>query len=282
MNRVRIVTDSTADLPRALVEEYGISVVPLKVIFKGEEPLKDGVDIDTGQFYQRQVDRKESSGTSQPSPADFAAVYGKLAEKGNSIISIHLSSALSGTFQSARLAAETMPGADIVVIDSRSVSMGLGLLALEAARAAEQGQSKQEILDLVREILPKIQVFFIVDSLEYLMRGGRIGKAQAFIGTILNIKPLLYLEEGLVHPYEKVRGKARAIDRLIQIAEEKAADKKTIKCSLVHGMDPSGLEQLRQKITTRLNLQELIIAQLGAVVGTHTGPGVLGIVFLPE
>lgn len=281
MNRVRIVTDSTADLPKELVAKYEITVVPLKVIFNGEEAFRDGVDIETEEFYRRQVERRETSTTSQPTPVEFASVYSKLAAGGNSIISIHISSGMSGTYQSARMSKEMVSGADIEVIDSKVTSMGLGLIVLEAAREAGEGKSKDDILGRVNELISKTEVFFVVDTLEYLLRGGRIGKAQAFLGTILNIKPLLYLKDGLVQPYEKVRGKAKAIERLAQIVEEKVGKQK-IKCSLVHGMDPAGMEQLRQKVMSRLNCDEPVVSKLGAVVGTHVGPGVIGIIFISE
>lgn len=280
MTRVRIVTDSTADLPKEFIVKYEITVVPLKVIFDGEEPLKDGIDIVTEQFYRRQVEKREVSKTSQPAPVEFATVYSELSD-GNSIISIHLSSALSGTFQSARMAKEMVPGADIEVIDTKSVSMGLGLIVLEAARAAGEGNTKEAILEMVSGMISNIQVFFFVDTLEYMVLGGRIGKAQAFLGSILNIKPILFLKDGIVNPYEKVRGKTKAIERLAQIVEEKVGKQK-IKCSLVHGMDPEGLAQLYRKVMSRINCNEPVISDLGAVVGTHVGPGVLGIIFIPE
>lgn len=278
MKKVYIVTDSTADLPKELAKTYNITVVPLKVIFNGCEPLLDGVDIETEQFYHRLVENQELSITSQPTPAEFASTYQKLHAAGGSIISIHISSAMSGTCQSARLGKDMVPDADIEVIDSQSVSMGLGMLVLTAARAARAGKSKPEILEIVQRLMPKINVFFIVDTLDYLVRGGRIGKAQAFLGTILNIKPLLCLKEGIVHPYEKVRGRTKAMDRLIQTVEEKAGGK-FIKCALVHSNNPAGIKQLRQKIMAKLNCDEPIISNLGAVVGTHGGPGLLGVVF---
>lgn len=211
MSKVKIVTDSTADLPKELASKHEIAVVPLKVIFNDEEPLRDGVDIETEQFYRRQVEKKEYSRTSQPAPAEFYKVYSELSAGGGSIISIHLSSTLSGTCQSARTAREMLPEADIDVIDSKSASMGLGLIVLEAARAAGDGKTKKEILGLVNKMISSAQVYFVVDTLEYLARGGRIGKAQALLGTILSIKPLLCLKEGLVEPLEKIRGKSRAI-----------------------------------------------------------------------
>ncbi len=281
MNHVRIVTDSTADLPKELIAKYEITVVPLKVIFNGKETLKDGVDIETEQFYRRQVEKKEMSGTSQPTPVEFASVYNKLAVGGHSIISIHISSALSGTSQSARLAKEMVPGADIEVIDSQLASVGLGLIVLEAAKAAKEGKTKEYILKEIYNMISKTQVYFVVDTLEYLSRGGRIGKAQAFLGTILNIKPILYLKDGIVQPYEKVRGKSRAIERLVQIVKEKTNGQK-IKCFLAHGMNPAGLEQLLRKVRSQLNCDEPVVSTLGAVIGTHTGPGVVGIVFMSE
>lgn len=281
MSVVKIVTDSTADLPKELAVKYGITVVPLKVIFNDDEPLRDGVDIDTEQFYRRQVEKKEYSRTSQPTPAEFSKVYQELSLYDDSIISIHLSSGLSGTCQSAQMAKEMLPGADIEVIDSKMASMGHGLIALEAARAAAEGKSKDEILGIVRHMIAGAMLYFIVDTLEYLARGGRIGKAQALLGNILSIKPVLYLKDGIVHPLEKIRGRAKAIERLSQIIEEKVG-KRRVKCSLVHGMDPEGMKQLHQKIVPLLSCDEPVCSTLGAVIGTHTGPGVLGVIVFPE
>lgn len=279
MQKVHIVTDSTADLPAALAEAHGVTVVPLKVIFSGSEPLLDGVDINHEQFYRRMLESRELSTTSQPTPAEFAAVYRQLAAAGGSVISIHISSAMSGTCQSARMAKEMVAGADIEVIDSNLVSMGLGLVALEAAGAARDGKSKEEILKIINQSLGRTHVYFILDNMDALVRGGRIGRAQGFLGTILNIKPLLYLKEGMVHPYEKVRGHARAIERLLEVVEE-ITGKQKIKCSLVHGHNPAGIEQLREKIAGRLNYESPVITTgIGAVVGTHAGAGALGIAF---
>lgn len=281
MNQVKIVTDSTADLPKDLAAKYGITVVPLKVIFNDDEPLRDGVDINTEQFYRRLVEKKEYSRTSQPAPAEFYKVFKDLTSDGSSVVSLHLSSCLSGTCQSAQMARDMLPGADIEVIDSKLASMGHGMIALEAARAAGEGKSKDEILGIVRHMISGAMLYFIVDTLEYLARGGRIGKAQALLGNILNIKPILYLKDGIVHPLEKIRGRAKAIERLSQIIEEKAG-KRRVKCSLVHGLDPEGMKQLYQKIVPLLHCDEPVCSTLGAVIGTHTGPAVLGIIVFPE
>lgn len=262
-----------------MVRDYDITVVPLHVIFGSGESYLDGVEISTAEFYRRQKQSKELSSTSQPTPAEFAAVYQKLAGPGDSIISIHISSELSGTVQSANLARRMVDGADIEVIDSRVVSMGLGIIVLEAAKCVREGKSKQEVIGVVREIINKMEIFFVVETLEYLARGGRIGKAQALIGTILNIQPILTIREGIVQPYEKVRGKTKSIDRLVQLVSERAAGNPII-CAFVHSADPAGLEELRAKAAVKLNLlYPLIDSELGAVVGTHAGPGVLGIMF---
>lgn len=281
LNQVKIVTDSTADLPKELAAKYGITIIPLKVIFNDDEPLRDGVDIDTEQFYRRQVERKEYSRTSQPTPAEFCSLYRELSMSCSSIISIHLSSALSGTCQSAMMAKDMLPGLDIEVVDSRMASMGLGLIALEAARAADEDKTKAEIISAVKHMITGAELFFIVDSLDYLARGGRIGKAQAFLGTLLNIKPILFLKDGVVHPLEKARGRTNAIDKLAQIIGEKTG-KSRFKCALVHGMDPKGIEQLHQKIMPLLDCDEIVFSTLGAVIGTHTGLGALGIAIIPE
>jgi DegV family protein with EDD domain len=281
LSQVKIVTDSTADLPKDLAAKYGIAVIPLKVIFNDDEPLRDGVDIDTEHFYRRQVERKEYSRTSQPTPAEFCSLYKELSKSCSSIISIHLSSELSGTCQSAMMAKDMLPDLDIEVVDSRMASMGLGLIALEAARAAEEDKTKTEILSAVKHMISGAQLFFIVDTLDYLARGGRIGKAQAFLGTLLNIKPILFLKDGVVHPLEKARGRTSAIDKLAQIIGEKTG-KSRYKCALVHGMDPKGIEQLQQKIMPLLDCDEIVLSTLGAVIGTHTGLGALGIAIIPE
>lgn len=281
MQSVFLVTDSTADLPKKLVQELEITVVPLKVIFESNEAFLDGVTIETAEFYRRQVEKKEFSSTSQPTPAEFADVYRELSAAGASIISIHLSSNLSGTVQSAHMAAGMLPELDIEVVDSKLASMGFGLVVLEAARAAREGKTKAEIMSHVKFMTEKVQVFFFVGTLEYLVRGGRIGKAQAFLGSLLNIRPILYLKEGIVEPFEKVRGKARAIERLVQVMVEKFGGQAVL-CSLVHSIDPEGLEQLRLKVKEKLNLAaEPVVSELGAVIGTHVGPGVIGIICCP-
>lgn len=279
MNRVAIVTDSTADLPSALLKRYAITVVPLKVLF-GEEVLRDGVDITPEQFYAR-LQRGERSATSQPSPGEFQETYTRLLTSYDSIISIHISGDLSGTVQSAQLARNTLADSDITVIDTRLTSVAQGYIAIRAAKMAQEGHSRDKILAAVRDLLPEVSAYFMVDSLEYLQRGGRIGKAQGFVGTVLNIKPICTLRHGMVYPYEKVRGQTRALDLLLTILQD-AAQNRPIGYSLVHGDLPEAVAYLREKASTLLGYEPDIIARAGAVIGTHTGPGLAGVIFYPR
>ncbi|AGL00784.1 DegV family protein [Desulfoscipio gibsoniae] len=281
MAKVRIVTDSTADLPKELVEKYGITVVPLKVFF-GAECFIDGVDLSAAEFFSRLVTSKELPTTSQPSPTEFVEYYHPLIDEGADIISIHISAHMSGTLQSAQLA-KTMLGYDnLEIIDSRSVSVVLGMLVLAAARAAEAGCSRAEVVALLQNIISDHRIYFMVDTLEYLQRGGRIGKAQAFLGTILNVKPLCTILEGVISPYEKVRGRKKAINRLVQLLAEQYRDAGPLFCFMTHGNDPEGLQYLQNLVRDKLNCVEMMHSQMGSVVSTHVGPGILGIVVCPQ
>lgn len=274
MSVVRIVTDSTADLPASIVKEYGITVVPLKVFF-GEEVYLDGVTLHNRDFYQKMAASKDLPTTSQPSPAEFVAHYEPLIQEGAEIISIHISAAMSGTMQSALLAKTMLNYDGLEILDSLTVSVGLGQMVLAAARAAREGRSGDEIISLIRGIMAEQQVFFMADTLDNLQRGGRIGKAQAFFGSLLNIKPVLTFKDGSVYPQEKVRGRLKAMDRLAQIAYERAQGD-PVQCMLVHSNDRAALMQLQEKMLARLNITEIIVCELGPVVGTHGGPGIVG------
>lgn len=275
MAKVRIVTDSTADLPKELVEKYGITVVPLKVFF-GSECLIDGVDLSAAEFYSRLAASKELPTTSQPSPTEFVEYYRPLIDEGADIVSIHISSHMSGTLQSAQLAKTMLGYEGLEVIDSRSVSVVLGMMVLAAARAAEAGGSRAEVAALLQNIIADHRVFFMVDTLEYLQRGGRIGKAQAFLGTILNVKPLCTILDGVINPYEKVRGRKKAINRLVQLFAEQYRDAGPLFCFMTHGNDLEGLQTLQDLVREKLNCAETAYSQMGSVVGTHVGPGIVG------
>ena len=282
MAKVRIVTDSTADLPEELAELFGITIVPLKVFIDGQSFL-DRVNLSPTAFYVRLAASKELPKTSQPSPIEFADYYRPLIEEGAEIVSLHISEQLSGTAQSAQLAKTTiLKYEQLEVIDTRMVSVVLGMVTLAAARAAEAGCTKNEILELVQSIANDHSVCFMVDTLEYLQRGGRIGKAQAFLGTLLNVKPLCTVSpDGEVAPVEKVRGRKKAINRMIRLIAEQNKDSGPLFCFLVHGDDEAGLSYLHDLATAELNIKEIYHSQLGPVVGTHVGPGLLGLSVCP-
>ncbi|GFN22150.1 DegV family protein [Thermanaeromonas sp. C210] len=281
MAKIRIVTDSTCDLPPELLEQYGILMVPLKVMF-GDKVYRDGVDLSSKEFYAKLRNASDLPTTSQPSPQEFMEAYRPLVEEGASIVSLHISGSLSGTLQSARLAKTMLNYDDLEIVDTRLVSTALGLAVLAAARAAAANRSKEEVLAAAGWVTEHLQAYFLVDTLEYLQRGGRIGKAQAFLGSLLNIKPVLMLKEGIIYPYEKVRGKARAMDRLVEIVAEKFNSIDNLWCAIVHGDDPEGLEQLREKMqNNKVTCSCMLTGEIGSVVGTHAGPGLLGIIGCP-
>lgn len=281
MANVRIVTDSTADLPIDLVQKYGITVVPLKVFFGGESFL-DGVDLKASEFYQRLEASRELPTTSQPSPAEFVEFYNPLVEDGVDIVSIHISTHMSGTIQSALLAKTMLKYNRLEVIDSQTVSVVLGMIVLAAARAAAAGCSLEEVTALVHKMIADHRVYFMVDTLEYLQRGGRIGKAQAFLGTILNVKPVLTIRSGIIGPYEKVRGRKKAINRLVQLVNESYRGAGPLFCFLTHGNDPEGVDDLLRLVKDKVEFGEIKYSQMGSVVGTHVGPGIVGLGVCPQ
>jgi DegV family protein with EDD domain len=272
---IAIVTDSTADLPAETARELGIAIVPLKVIF-GQEVYRDGVEMDTATFYKR-LRAGEMATTSQPSPGEFEAAYRKLLAKAETIISIHISRDLSGTVNAAEAARVLLPDADITVIDSRLVAGALGLLVQAAARAAREGKSRDEIIGLIKKLMREIRVFFCVDSLEYLRRGGRIGGAQALLGTILNIKPILTLRDGIIQPFEKIRGHRVALRRLAEIVFQEAGPQ-PVTCLVVEGDNREAADALTNLLSGLPPGSAVGVGRVGMVVGAHAGPGVFGVV----
>jgi DegV family protein with EDD domain len=275
MGNVRIVTDSTADIPPEIVDELGIIVVPLQVTF-GDESYRDGVDLPPDTFYRRLAKSAVLPTTSQPSVAAFEEAYDEACHDSDSILSIHLSSALSGTYNSALIARDSFRNrCSIEVLDSRLVSMALGFVAISCARMAQSGASLRDLTSHAKRMIPNVHILFLVDTLEYLQKGGRIGRAQAFLGTLLNVRPLLKIEDGEVRPAEKVRTRAKAIDRLVEFADL-FSDITDI--SVVYSTTPDDAEFIVQRLGSRIPRDRAIISQLGAVIGTHTGPGTLGVV----
>jgi DegV family protein with EDD domain len=278
---VWIATDSTADLPEKLVSQYKILVTPLNVHF-GEETLKDGMDIWSDEFYHRLKNDPFSPSTSQPAPGEFIRVYREVARPGDTIISIHISARLSGTIDSARIAAELLaPDYQVITVDSRSTTMGLGLITLAAARLAQTGAGVAAILAAIEAYCQAITVNFTVTDLEYLHRNGRIGKAGCYLGSLLNIKPLLTLRDGMIMPLEKIRGNfSKVVERMMADFEARLG-KQPLITSVVSGNAPENAALLAQVAAARLNIIEAYPVVAGPIIGTHTGPSLVGMVAAP-
>ena len=272
---IRIVTDSSADLPPELARQWNITVVPMNVVV-GDVNYKDGVDISVDEFYRQLVASPQLPTTSQPSAADFQAVYGDLVEQGHSIVSIHVSAKLSGTLNSAEQARDSIGAADIQIIDSQFASIPMGLVVLAAAQLAQNGGSSQEIADQVRRDLPLTQCYFLLDTLDYLQKGGRIGKAQAFLGGVLNVKPILGLRDGEVHPVERPRNRQRGMGRLLELAHQAAPLRQL---AVIYSTEPEMAVELRRGLTDLLPEDQVVTTRYGAVVGTYLGPNAVGLAF---
>ncbi|HEY1512599.1 MAG TPA: DegV family protein [Gaiellaceae bacterium] len=271
-----VVLDSTADFPDAPERFPNFRVVPLYVRF-GDESLKDYVEIDPQRFYQRLTTATELPTTSQPTPADFLAVYEELAATYEHILSLQLSSTLSGTFASAQSAADVVGGGKVRVIDSRTVSASLALLAIGVQRRLERGTTDDEIEAFVGEYGRSHHLLFTVNTLEYLAKGGRIGKAAAFAGNLLNVKPILTIRDGEVVPLKRVRGSQKAFQEFKSLFESTTTDSPQLKVGIAHAAAPERMEALRKMVRDVRPKAEIEMATtLGAVVGTHAGPGTVG------
>ncbi|MGY1813681.1 DegV family protein [Blastococcus sp. SYSU D00820] len=278
---VAVVTDSTAYLPADLVEQYGIEVVPLYVVLAGRSG-REGADITPQDVSRALSTRGQQVSTSRPTPGDFVAAYRRrLAAGADRIVSVHLSAELSGTWDAARLAAAQVGEHVVTVIDSRSAAMGNGFAVLAAARAAATGAAADVVAAAARQVAAATRTFFVVDTLEHLRRGGRIGSAASVLGTALAVKPVLHVAEGAVVPLEKVRTSARALARLVQRAVESAGGRRA-SVAVHHLAAPEKAERLAAELRERLpDLHELLVSELGAAIGAHVGPGAVGIVVAP-
>jgi DegV family protein with EDD domain len=270
---VAIVTDSTADLPPALAAARGVTVVPLTLHLDGQS-LLDGVDITPAEFYRRLPAATTHPTTSQPSPGRFAETYTALLQNHESILSIHISEKLSGTFDSARQAAEMIDPKRIRVVDSGVASMSLGLIALVASTLSARSADAEAIEAKVIAMKPHLQTYFSVATLEFLRRGGRIGRANALLGSVLQVKPVLCIRDGLVTPLERVRTFERALNRVIELTRE--LDRGKGVCIIVgHADAEADAERIARELKPIADT--LMIQPLGPVVGAHAGPGVVGV-----
>ena len=276
--KVAIVTDSISSMTQAMGREYGIHVVPIHIFF-GTEAYCDDIDLDAEKFYRRLRSNQQLPTTSQPTAMDFQQVYEPLSRQAEAIVSIHASKEVSATVDSARAARKEFPDVPIHVIDCRTLTMGQGLIVIAAARAAAAGESAEEIVRLVESLIPKTHVIFTVETLEYLRRGGRIGGATALLGSALRIKPVLHIADGRVEPLEKPRTRKRAIERLLDLMEERVGSCNDVHVAVLHCDAAKEALRLAHQVAARCNCVELLTAEAGPTIGTHGGPGTLGLTF---
>jgi DegV family protein with EDD domain len=284
MGRIAFVTDSTAGMPPDQVDRYRVTVIPLQVVF-GTETFRDGVDLTQAEFFKRLKASKTLPTTSQPTTGDFEQAYKKLLDdpEVDSIIGVHISSKLSGTYSAAKQAAERMGEGNpkkVSIIDSLSVYMCEGLMVINGARMAEKGASHDEIVEMIERRKTLARLMVLVDTLEYLQRGGRIGGAQAFVGGLLNVKPILQVKDGIVQPLERIRSRRKAMERLVELGMEYTQGKPSQVC-IGHAEAEDDAKELSRMVREKMNVVEEFTSDLGPVISTHTGPGVLGFVYYP-
>lgn len=281
MSKFAIVTDSTAFLPAELVRKHNLTVTP-QVLIWGEETFRDGVDIQPDEFYNRLKTAKVMPSTSQVSPADMQSAFQGLVDQGFDVLGIFISSKLSGTWQSAVQGRDMMGGAGgkVTLVDSQSTAMALGFQVLAAARAMESGASLKECAAFAEKAHERTGVFFAVDTLEFLHRGGRIGGAQRFIGSALNLKPILALKEGKVEGVERIRTKSKAHDRVVELVVEQVKGKSNIRLATLHANAVEDAKKLLDRASSELSPVEALLTELSPVVGTHAGPGTVGLAFM--
>lgn len=279
---VCVVTDSTASLPPGVAGARGIRVVPLEVRL-GDRYGREGLDIDVAELSVALADHRVDVQTSRPTPAQFASCYRAALDAGaSSVVSVHLSRELSGTWDAARMAADELGPDRVRVVDSRAAAMGLGFAVLAAADAADAGGSGAEVEAAATDVAARCRVFFSVDTLDRLRRGGRIGAAAALLGTALAVKPLLHVVQGRIVPLEKVRTTARAAQRLVELAVRAAGDG-PVDLAVHHLGAPVRAEEVAARLRERVpTAARLLVSELGAVIGAHVGLGVLGVVVVPH
>ncbi len=280
MSKIGLVTDSTADIPFDIAQQQGITVLPLKVVF-GDKEYLDRIEIQPGEFYERLAQCTTTlPSTSQPSPADFIELYENLLQTYDEVISIHLSSALSGTVNAARLAGEQFKG-KVHVVDSKTISLGIGMVVLEAAKSIQMGLTVEEVLQRVQEARGNVETLFTLNTLEYLQKGGRIGKVSGAIGSLLQIKPIVRVDEdGVYVSYGKARTQEQALETLKKAVVKLANGREVADIMVAHGAGEAAAIRLKERLEILLNRKASMFTEVGPVIGVHTGPGTIGMVVL--
>lgn len=283
MSKTAIVTDSTAYIPDDMCKKLNITVVPLSVIW-GEETFSDGVTIKPADFYTRLKTSKTMPSTSQASPADMHKSFSSLLEHGYNVMGIFISEKLSGTLDSARQAREELASAKdkIALFDSETAAMALGFQAIALARAAADGASLEDCQKLAGKVRPNTGVYFVVETLEFLHRGGRIGGAQRLLGSALNLKPILTIQDGKVDSADRVRTSKKAYDRVIELVAEKCAGRSNIRLATLHANAEENARSVLNDAAAKLNAVESVLSAVSPAIGTHTGPGTVGLAYCTD
>lgn len=281
MGKIAFVTDSTAYIPDELIKQYNIRVVP-QVLVWGDQTFQDGVDINPGEFYSRLKSCKIMPTTSQVSFITMESIFRNLVEKGYDVIGVFISEKLSGTILSALRGREAMgnAGCKVTVLDSHSTSMAMGFQILAAVRLAELGASVEDCKEIIERAREHVGVYFVLSTLEFLHRGGRIGGAQRFLGSALNLKPILELKDGRVEPEDRVRTMKKALDRLMELVAERIKDKSKIHLATLHANAEQEALDLLDRAGKQFNPVESLLSSVSPVVGTHAGPGTVGLAFM--
>jgi DegV family protein with EDD domain len=279
MSPVKIITDSSTGLPESYVQEFSIEVLPLNLHFDGKD-YRDGVDIKTSDFYTRMAQSDQLPKTSQVSEYAFEQAFRQYLDQGYDILALPVSGRISSTMASALSAQTEFPGAPIEIVDTQLVAMALSFQVLTAARAAAAGASLAECKKIAEDAYPKIGVYFTVDNLKYLAAGGRINSAKRFMGTVLNIKPLLQIREGKIEAVESVRSSRKAIERMVQLVERDIAGRTPVRVSVFHALMEDTAKEVLDQCTRQFNAVESILAEVSPTIGAHTGPGTLSIAYM--
>jgi DegV family protein with EDD domain len=280
-HKVTVITDSTAYIPKEALGELNIPVMPLWLLW-GDERFRDGVDIDPPTFYSRLREAKVLPTTSQPSAGEFEQFFREAGGEGDGIAAVLVSSKLSGTVASAQLAQADLPELNIRIVDSLSISMSLGFIVLAAARAADAGKSLDEVIAAAEEMRKRVHILFAVDTLKYLHRLGRIGGAKRLLGTALSIKPLLHLEDGRVEALTQVRTKRKAIAHMLEEVEKRLDGKRIAEAAVLDIDTREEGDAVAEQVKARFDLTTVYRTAVSPVVGTHAGPGTVGIAFYAE
>jgi DegV family protein with EDD domain len=276
---IRIVIDSTSDVTEEIINKYDLKVVPLTVNFENESYL-DKVELSTTEFFEKLTKSEKLPTTSQANPGAFAEAFSEILLQGDQVLGIFVASELSGTFESARIAKDMIGGDNIRIIDSKSVCLGTFSLILKAIELVNQNKTIDEVVDELERIKDKIVAIACLDTLKYLEKGGRLSKGQAMVGTLLNIKPILEIKDGKLSVIDKIRGKNKTIKWIDEWIEKNNFDLSDKTVLLFYAQNNDQLKQLRETIEEKYKIKNIIEQEIGAVIGTHAGPGVLGFGFL--